>query len=76
MTDWQPYPYNRPTESKTYLLSVERHSKIGSFAFNYIGYYNAETQTWHKYDGFADETVKEPIRDRVTGWITDLSVFL
>lgn len=74
--NWNPYPQVEPTESNPYLLSVRRETRTGSFTFNYIGYYNAETHTWHKYDGFDDNTIKEPITDTVTGWITNLSVFV
>ena len=74
--NWNPYPQNVPTESKTYLLSVQRNIGHTTFTFNYIGYFNADTQTWHKYDGFDDNSIKEPITDVVTAWITNLSVFV
>ncbi|MET3032108.1 hypothetical protein [Flavobacterium johnsoniae] len=66
--DWNVYPQNIPHTSRTYLVSIKRPYENGDFTFNYIAYYNADTNHWHKCDGFDDDSIKDIITEEVTAW--------
>ncbi len=74
--EWISYPEHKPKQSQPYLISVSTPISNGEYIFNYIGYYNAETDKWHKYDPFSDENIKEQITDRIIGWSSGLTSYL
>jgi hypothetical protein len=67
--DWILYSENKPTISKTYLVSIQRPYVGGDFTFKYVSYYDASSGNWHKCDGFDDDSIKEIITDKVVAWM-------
>ncbi|MET3030967.1 hypothetical protein [Flavobacterium johnsoniae] len=59
---------NKPESSRTYLVSITRRCDSEGFTFNYIAYYNADTDKWHKCDGFEDDSIKEIITEQINAW--------
>ncbi|WP_157509930.1 hypothetical protein [Flavobacterium denitrificans] len=74
--NWISYPENRPTISKTYIVSIRRPYMGADLTFSYIAYYDAETNRWHKNDNFDNDSVKEVITERIVGWNDDLTAYL
>ncbi|WP_297334749.1 hypothetical protein [Flavobacterium sp.] len=73
---WTSYPQSKPKESQPYLISVSKQHPNGEYIFNYVGYYDIETDKWHKYDAFSDDSIKEPITEKVLGWMSDMTSYL
>lgn len=67
--DWILYPENKPTISRTYLVSIQRPYVGGDFTFKYVAYYNAINGNWHKCDGFDNDSIKEIITEKIVAWI-------
>jgi hypothetical protein len=66
--NWIPYPENRPDSSGTYHVTIQRPYAGGDITFHYAAYFDADTNRWHKYDGFVDDSIKEVIEERIVGW--------
>lgn len=67
--NWISWPDNKPKESQPYLISITIPHRNGDYTYNYIGYYDAETGHWHKYEATSEESVKERITDKINGWV-------
>jgi len=74
--DWISYPANRPNGSGTYHVSINKFFGDKDVTFHYVAYYNAETNRWHKNDGFDDDSVKEVITERIVGWVDNLGILI
>ena len=67
--DWIDYPNNKPDNTQTYLVSIERPYIGNTLTFLYIAHYDVENDNWHKYDSFSDDnSVGEIIKDRIIGF--------
>lgn len=73
--DWISYPQTKPNISQPYLVSISRPYSNASLTFNYIAYYDAVADRWHKHDSFEDDSIKEIINEKVLGW-KSLSTYL
>lgn len=75
--NWIKYPEIKPTKSQPYLISITRPYSGGDLTFNYIAFYDAESNQWFKYDGFSNENnVLEKITEKINGWADDLTTYL
>ncbi|KAF2515815.1 hypothetical protein E0W68_12750 [Flavobacterium salilacus subsp. salilacus] len=71
--EWISYPQHKPDHSQPYVVSISRPITTGKNIFIYVAYYNTETDTWHKYDGFSNDSIKEIIIEKVIGWVNDVA---
>lgn len=76
--DWIYFKDERPESSGVYHVSIKRPLNYGGdLTFHYVAYYNAETNEWHKNDGFVDvDDIGERITYQVVGWVKSLGILI
>jgi len=76
--NWNKFPPNKPEDSGSYLVSITRKSSSSQeYTFTYKAFYDANTESWHKYNPWDDDNSKgDKISDKIIRWVSELAVFL
>ena len=73
--NWLSYPENTPNTG-VHIASISTPHINGTFTFNYVAFYNADSNLWYKYDPFnPDNSQGEQITNTVNGWIDNMVTY-
>lgn len=74
--EWKSFPANVPTETGSYIVSIQRQLPTHQSVFNDCAHWNAEEGRWLRYDAYDSTISDQDITDEVTAWANDLGVFI
>ena len=73
---WINYKERKPKKSQPYVVSIGiPTNEKDEFIFKYVAYYDAELDSWFKYDPFGEGKKEEIIKGNIFAWIENLLTF-
>lgn len=74
--NWQSFPQFTPDHSGIFVISISIPNNNGNYTFNYVAYYNADSNLWFKHDSFRTNFPHtEQITNHVNGWIDNMTTY-